>query len=427
MPSGVRRIGQKSLGALTMRYLYIAILFISRPIATDVFVQSGFWIGLSPQASILHAEPAYNPGNGVLETARLRFPPHPGLPIATIRDTLRPYIQIALLALIIYSLYQIWRLRFQSRIWWLLKKGKYGKAIEIAQQAIEHYPKDYKVFFYWGWLLAKIALDKHDRDSEGLLQEACEKFDTASQLKPGYSAIYFRWATTLCRLAIKDKNSGEQLFQAAFEKFAQAARLKPKDHRVLMMWGLTLSCLAVRKKDPQAIILLEQAIEKMKSAHQVRPKDSHVLFDWGYTIAVLASHKEQPDKESLYQTAIEKFKESINIKPVYAEAYVCWGNCLRSLALLKEGTDRQELYKRALDHFEQAVRLKPDNPRVYSDYADFLLTYATDSSPSDCANLFQKAFNHYLKATELFTDSEDLIHVFDEWGIAFLEYSKRAF
>jgi tetratricopeptide (TPR) repeat protein len=116
-------------------------------------------------------------------------PDHPIRVTASIEKTLRPYINIGLLALLLFFLYQKWRQRFHSRSWNYFKKGNVEKAIATLKEAAEHYPKDYRVYYNWGWFLMKDADNKQDSEAEKLLQEANDQFGKASRLKPNQSDI----------------------------------------------------------------------------------------------------------------------------------------------------------------------------------------------------------------------------------------------
>jgi tetratricopeptide (TPR) repeat protein len=384
----------------------------------------------------------------------------------SIYQSIQPYFPIAILALILYSFYKIWTDRFATLAGLYFNKENFPRAISFLKKAIAKSPKDYRLYYNWGCCLVRCTSLKEYPETD-LFQEACEKFRTASQLKPSGSDIHIAWGEALCRLAdnkegaesdrlfsegfvqfqnaIRIKPSdylifwkwghwlsvlarrkegfeSESLFQEAFDKYGRLTQLNPKYHDAYISWGLNLASLAHRKDGEQRNLLFQQALEKIQRAHFIKPKDPHILDYWGGILSTMALSKNGKEKETLYHSAIEKYQAGIIIKPDFADAFRAWGDDLCRLATMKDRSDRKTLYQEAIEKMQCALQLDSRNFLIRSDYADMLATIAADCPPSDPAVLFQTAFEHFKRAIELNGVSPYLDDLYDNWGLALLRY-----
>ena len=79
------------------------------------------------------------------------------------------------------------------------------------------------------------------KEAEELYDQACDKYQKATEIKPDDHQAYDNWGVTLIELAkIKEGKESESLHNQAFEKYQKATEIKPDDHHAFYNWGTAL-------------------------------------------------------------------------------------------------------------------------------------------------------------------------------------------
>jgi tetratricopeptide (TPR) repeat protein len=201
--------------------------------------------------------------------------------------------------------------------------------------------KDGTALFLWGNMLSNQASTKKGTEAAVLLEQACEKYQQAYQVKQSFDLLY-NWGNALLH---RGNTLGKpEFFRQAAEKYKLAVQLKPRSCKALRNWGVALSKLARHMRSNHAEQLWDLAQEKFKACLKLKPQ-CEVYFNWGN--ALYRRAKGNPKAYQLWTQAGEKYLSALDVNPHYHDALYNWGkvvNCQASLKTLTEEEGKHLLF-----------------------------------------------------------------------------------
>ncbi|KAF8379953.1 hypothetical protein HHK36_027419 [Tetracentron sinense] len=160
--------------------------------------------------------------------------------------------------------------------------------------AIERNPEDYDALYNWALVLQEsadnVGPDSSSPSKDALLEEACNKYDEATQLCPTLHDAFYNWA-----IAISDRakmrgrtKEAEELWKQATKNYEKAVQLNWNSPQALNNWGLALQELSaiVPVREKQTIV--KTAISKFRAAIQLQFDFHRAIYNLGTVLYGLA-------------------------------------------------------------------------------------------------------------------------------------------
>jgi tetratricopeptide (TPR) repeat protein len=191
--------------------------------------------------------------------------------------------------------------------------GKYQKAIECFDKAIEINPEDADAWYNRGEALGQV----------GKYQKAIECFDKAIEINPNYINALNSKGTALHYL---------DEYQKAIECYDKAIEINPEDADAWCAKGLSLTCLKNYQK------AIEECFDK---AIEINPEDADVWYSKGTALTYLTKYLE----------AIECYDKALDINPDHASAWYGKGTAFRKITK----------YLEAIECYDKALDINPEN------------------------------------------------------------------
>jgi hypothetical protein len=282
-----------------------------------------------------------------------------------------------------------------------------------------------EALYNWGNALADLAHENSGAARVALLEQACEKYATAVDVKPDKYEALDNWGNALYQLA--DEKIGAErvaLLEQACEKYAAAVDVKPDKYEALDNWGNALYKLAGEKSGAARVALLEQACEKFAAAVGVKPDKHEALYNWGTALASLAGEKSGPERRELLNKAIAKLSPALDLVRAARDAKNLALYSARALRLRlmsswaavvedNRGEARQD-FQQALKHLSDATVSK-----IAQELALFFRQTLTPASAEMCAEFLEmmrsaglqaelEALAPFVHAVEYWQKGEDL-------------------
>lgn len=207
-------------------------------------------------------------------------------------------------------------------------------AAKRCANAVQRNPHDYDAFYNWALVLQESA-DNINSDLIGvgkdqLLEEACSKYQAATDICPTLHEAFYNWA-----IAISDR--------------AKA-----------------------RGRTKEAEDLWKQACKRYERAVQLNRSSPQALNNWGLALQELSGIVSMKDKRSIVKAAIKKFRAAIALQFDFHRAIYNLGTVLYSLAedtmrsVGHQGSNKEltaaELYSQSAIYVAAAHALKPEYP-----------------------------------------------------------------
>jgi Tfp pilus assembly protein PilF/NAD-dependent SIR2 family protein deacetylase len=213
-------------------------------------------------------------------------------------------------------------------------------------------------YAFWGDVLADMADTKPGDKKEEILNIAVEKYQKASELKPGDGAIYKNWGTALYSISeMKEGEAKEKKLKEAVEKYQKASELKPGDGAIYNNWGIALFKISEMKEGEAKEKKLKEAVEKYQKASELKPGDGDIYIVWGIALYSISEMKEGEAKEKKLKEAVEKYQKASELKPGDGNIYNNWGAALLKLSVLKPENEKESCLNEAFDKFRISVEL----------------------------------------------------------------------
>lgn len=291
------------------------------------------------------------------------------------------------------------------------EKNEPDFSIENLEQAIEKYktateinPKNDSAFYNWGNALSDLAKIKND---SAIFEQICEKYKTATEINPKNDSAFYNWGNTLSDLA-KIKND-PVIFEQVCEKYTKATEINSLDDSAFNNWGSALSELAKIKNDP---IIFEQACEKYKTATEINPKNDPAFYNWGSALSHIAKEKGAPE---VFEQAFEKYKTATEINPKDDSSFNNWGSSLADLAKIKNDPT---IFEQAFKKFKFATEINNRNDHAFYNWGNALSGLA--KIKNDLA-IFEQAIEKYKFATEINSKDDSSLN---NWGSSLADLAK---
>jgi len=107
-------------------------------------------------------------------------------------------------------------------------------------------------------------------EAAALYAEASNKFQAASEIRPGSSGALFNWGIALLHLSeTKKAEEGDRLFALASQKIETGHSIEPNNYEAFNTWSMGLINQAKRKNGKEFERVLEQAREKALRAESI--------------------------------------------------------------------------------------------------------------------------------------------------------------
>lgn len=211
----------------------------------------------------------------------------------------------------------------------LAAKGNQAQALANIVLAARKDPNSAYAYIKWGNALH--GLYASGARNAAALDEAIEKYRSATEIDPSNADAYLNWGIAL---------SDEGKFDAAIKKYLRVVELKPNSARAYVPWGV-----ALRNKTPNPDF--EGAIAKFRRAAELDPSNAHAYYNWGRAL------HEKPDPE--LREAERKFARAAALAPKDADICFQWGVVLRE----------RERFADAAEKFACVITLKPHNAAAH--------------------------------------------------------------
>jgi tetratricopeptide (TPR) repeat protein len=131
-------------------------------------------------------------------------------------------------------------------------------------------------------------MDSTSKDA--LLDEACKKYEAATQLCPTLHEAYYNWAIAISdRAKVRGRTKeAEELWKQACDRYDRSVQLNWNSPQALNNWGLALQELGaiVPLKEKRAIV--KKAVRKFRAAIQLQFDFHRAVYNLGTVLYGLA-------------------------------------------------------------------------------------------------------------------------------------------
>jgi tetratricopeptide (TPR) repeat protein len=212
------------------------------------------------------------------------------------------------------------------------------------------------------------------------------------------------WITWGNILGMKAQATGDlALYDQAFDKHDKATQIKPDMHEAWNNWGIDLGRKAQATVDPALRdALYDQAFEKYSKATQIKSDLHEAWYNWGNDLGRKAQATVDPAlRDALYDQAFDKFAKAVEIKQDKHEAWNNWG---ASLGMKAQATGDLALYNQALENYAKATQIKPDYHVAWFNQAG---TYSLLNDNDKCLASLEKWRTYHPNPTRVKLDDDN--------------------
>jgi tetratricopeptide (TPR) repeat protein len=160
----------------------------------------------------------------------------------------------------------------------------------------------------WASVLISQAAGQPDEIADGLLAQACAKYNAAMEIKPNDHEILYDCAKILAeRGSINNGEKADQLYADAFGKFDASLKTKPDDPDILLSYACALSNHATTKVGAQAETFFAQAATQCYAALKIDP----MMGDALYVLALILMKQAMGKPDDLAHKLLEEAREKL--------------------------------------------------------------------------------------------------------------------
>ncbi len=303
----------------------------------------------------------------------------------------------------------------EAEVWAKVIGGHYEQVISSLRAGLDKSNKRIRDAAAWAYneagnLLLEKARSSGSHEIDKLLDDACERYAVALQLKPNMDVALNNWANALLEKARRELgDSADALFRAANEKYEASLAARPGDSEKLANWGAMLAQWAKRKQGADANHLFFAATEKFAQSVAIQ-KSASALLNWADALTYWGKAKDAVEKIKYFELATEKCKEALALDPGSHSALNSCGIALAEWAAVEKPPRCHELFSDSVSKFEAALRLKPDKHESLSNWGLALSLWSERKTGEEAQSLIAKAVERLEAALRLQPNSADALN-----------------